>query len=208
MKIFDINGFEKDGEINGTSYESFKHVGAAGQEIWFCAGATNNTALTTGAPSGNNIRVIPFIAPGRGGVLDRLAVNVTTNSAGSGIIGIYENTNDWTLYPSGLIYQTPQFTTGSNGTKVTSVTIRLNPGGLYWMAYWNNSGATLRALALGGIANLLGFKNSLPTTPNIGYAFGQNYPAGITPSLPSIYPLGAVPILAVPIPGLFYRYGA
>lgn len=208
MKIFDAYGFEKDGEINGTSYESFKHIGGAGQEIWFCAGATNNTALTTGATSGNVIRAIPFIAPGRGGILDRLAINVTANSAGSGIIGIYENTNDWTLYPSGLIYQTPQFTTGSNGIKTTSVTVRLNPGQLYWMTYWNNSSATLRALALGGIVNLLGFNSNLPTTPNIGYAYGMTYPVGITPSLPAIFPLSAVPVLAVPIPGLFYRYGA
>ena len=208
MRIYDSNGIEKNEQIFGGSYEAYKHTGAAGIEMWFCAGAVNNTALTTGAPSGNAIRALPFISAARGGVVDRLAINVTTLTTGSGIIGIYENTNDWTLYPSGLIYQTPQVSTTTTGTKVTATSIILRPGKLYWMVYWNNAGATLRSLAVGGCYNVLGFRNDLPTTPTIGYSYGRTYPAGITPSLPAIFPLGAQPILAVPIPGIFYRYAA
>lgn len=208
MRLFDANGLEKNDNVLGASLDSFKHCGGSSQEFWYAAGSANCTALTTGAPSGNAIRVFPFISPARGSYIDRLAVNITTGLMGSGLIGVYKNTNDWTLYPSGLLFQTPHIQTATAAVKTNITKIPIEPGKLYWLAYWNTSSATMRANALAGMWPLLGMASSLGTTPVVGLSYGQTMSTGISVppiNLPSIFPLGARPITAVPLPALFYR---
>lgn len=208
MKIFDNSGNEKNIFLNTSSMESFRSVGGVLNTLYI-AGQQNCLALTTGAPSGNALRAIPFVAPSRGAVIDILTVNVTTALHGSGIMGVYNNTSPWILYPSGLIGQGIYFQTGSTGAKSSNVAIKLDPGQLYWIVYWNTSAATLRSLALGGCSNYLGLASSLTTTPTVGWSYGMTLSTGISfPmfNLPSNFPLGASPIIAVPVPGLFYRY--
>ena len=59
----------------GFAYESKRghvHAGSLPASYYY-AGFGNGQALTTGAPSANVLRAIPFIAPGRGGVISELA---------------------------------------------------------------------------------------------------------------------------------------
>lgn len=204
-KIYGSDGGEKPSKVYmSRDVNAYKQSTTGGIEMWYLATAgSNGNALTTGAPSANVLRAFPFIAPSRPSTLDRLGINVTTGLAGSGIIGIYKNTSDTIIYPSGLIAETSMFSTSSTALVKQTVSIALEAGKLYWGTYINNAAATLRGLQVGGMTSFLGYDDTLGTLVNLGYSVNLAFPA----SMPTTFPTGASFITAAPIPCIFLRYG-
>lgn len=115
--------------------------------------ANSSTALTTLGLTANRIYYIPFVPP-IDITITSLAVEVTTASAGTGQIGIYNTAN---FRPSKLIAgSVVNINTGTTGVKSDTVNITLMAGNLYWLALINTSAATIRAVAVAGVQTLMG----------------------------------------------------
>jgi hypothetical protein len=76
----------------------------------------------------------PFISPVRGGVLDGIACNCTTNQAASHArLGIYKAKSTTDVQPGTLVSDCGVVDTSTTGAKkITSLTIPLEPCTMYW----------------------------------------------------------------------------
>ena len=176
----------------------FRRMGAT-EDRWYCAGIDNATVLTTGAPTANVLRAMPF-PKYRQRTLDRIAINVTTLTAGNARLGIYAD--DGNCYPGSRILDAGAVDTGTTGVKALTISQVLTPG-LYWLVLVSNAASTIRALSVGGAIPILGLANDLSTAPGVGWSVAFTYAA-----LPATFPADAAAITAVPIPAIFVRFSA
>lgn len=171
---------------------------------YYYAGIDNAVALTTGAPSANVLRAIPFIASSKGGVIDLLAFRVTTLLAGNGRIGLYASITNKNIYPGKLIIDSGDISVGSNGVKTFACSANVDAGQIYWLVYLSSVAAILRCsdVANSTVPSILPDDNSMPTTRSIGLSSAFAYAA-----LPADFPASAAYVTAGPLPVLAYRYG-
>lgn len=155
---------------------SFLQIGAA---------PTTNATLTSGT-----LYAVPFFS-GRGGNIDRIAIEVTTvGGAGSKTrFGIYTSTSQSNLYPKSLIVDSGEFdtsATGGTGVKSTNISIELKPNSIYWAVMLCGTAApTIRVPGASGAALILGMPSTLATVLNQKISVAQAYAA-----LPSTFPAG------------------
>ena len=173
-----------------------RRVGAT-EDRWYCAGIDNATVLTTGAPTANILRAMPLLIP-LGRTLDRIAINVTTLTAGKARLGIYSDNGN--CYPNSRVLDAGEVDTGSTGVKAVNINQTLTPG-LYWLVMVNNAASTIRALSVGGVMPILGLASDLGTAPGVGWSVAFDYAA-----LPATFTAAAAAITAVPIPAIFVRF--
>jgi hypothetical protein len=165
---------------------------------WYPAGQVNALAVSAAAPSANNLRALPFFVPKKV-TLDRIAINVTTLATGKACFGVYSD--DGSVYPGSRILDGGEVDTGTTGVKVVTINQTLTPG-LYWFVHVGNAAPTLRALAVGGLAHILGLDSTLGTAVGVGYIVAFTYAA-----LPATFPSGAT-ILTGTSPAIFVRLSA
>lgn len=189
----------------GRGVDSFRHTGGSGLEVWYIANCTSSNAPTTGAPTANVLRAMPFIAPARGGVLDRLGYNITGSVAGNTRVGLYQSLDDATIYPGALLFDSGSI---ANSAAVKTATLTaaqgtLFPGRLYWIAIVGDAAPTIRSLQIASCGHLLGADNTFGTPLNAGISVAHAYAA-----LPATFTAGGAMITAVPIPALYYRFAS
>jgi hypothetical protein len=178
--------------------------GGGGITPWYLLGANNTAVLTAGAVAANTLYAVPFVAPGRGATLDRIAFNVTTLLAGNGRCGIYDATSDTNLYPASLIVDGGSIAVGTTGVKSTTISQALTPGKLYWAVFVADVAVTVRSHQSGTVSNIVGFDSTLPVGGNRGVSVGFTFAA-----LPGTFPASAALITSGSnIPCVFGRYGA
>ena len=188
-------------------YAAFQNRVSASYDAYYVAGMVNGTALVTGAPTIGAIFALPFVAP-MGGILDRIVFRVTTG-AGSSVarVGIYANAaHNLALYPGALLVDGGEkTTTGTGVTHSTTISVRVEPGELYWFTYLCGTAApTLRCLAIAGCWPIMGLNANLAATPQIGWSVTQAYGA-----LPAAFPVDySAFITAVPVPAIGVRFSA
>lgn len=196
---------ESDGSnwrvIARNGYSNFAYI-TKGSTLnqWYTAPSTG-TALTTGAPTANVLRAIPFVVE-KITTIDQMAINVTTLAAGAARIGIYKDNGN--NYPGSLVVEataTTQINTGSTGVKTATdgLPVTLEPG-LYWLAMVGNAASTIRSFAVASMIPVLGFASTLAVTPSLGWSVAYTYAA-----LPATFTAGGAVITAVPIPAIFVR---
>lgn len=167
---------------------------------WYTSPNTG-TLLTTGAPTANVLRAIPFIVS-KTTTIDQMAINVTTAAAGAARIGIYrDNGNN---YPGALVVEATsatQINTGTTGVKIATngLPVTLEPG-LYWLAIVGNAAPTIRTFAVGSLLPVLGYGSSLGTAASFGWSVSFTYAA-----LPTSFPTGGALITGTPIPAVYVR---
>lgn len=197
---------ESDGSnwrVLGRNQYSFLNYRTKGSTLnqWYTSPNTG-TALTTGAPSVNNLRAIPFVVE-KLTTIDQMAINVTTLLTGNARIGIYKDNGN--MYPGALVVEatvTTQINTGTAGVKVATdgLPVTLEPG-LYWLVHVAGTGAaTIRSFAVASMIPLLGRSSALGTPASLGWTVAFTYAA-----LPATYPGSGTLITAVPIPAIFVR---
>jgi len=103
-------------------------------------------SLVTVTLTVSRLYFFPFIVP-RNVILTGLRISVTTASAGTASIGIYNNTvvggED---FPGSLLASVTGLDTGTTGDKTGSLSYTLNAGTLYWACIIGSAAATLRGL--------------------------------------------------------------
>jgi hypothetical protein len=192
------------GSSTALGYQEYQHVsGGSGISCYQIAGTVNSTALTTGGPTANVLRAIPFVCPARGGTIDQLAFFVATAVAGNARIGLYANTSAGNLYPGALIAGSGDIATGTTGLKTFATTQVLTAGAVYWLAIVSNLAPTLRCLALASMPPFLGLPAAFGTALQVGISRSFTYGA-----LPNPFGAGGAGITAIPIPALGYRLSA
>lgn len=180
---------------SSTEYDSLRLVGAT-KDRWYTSPITG-TALTTGAPTANVLRAIPFIVP-KTITVDRIAINVTTLLTGNVRFGIYRDNG--LGYPGSLVLDGGAVSTATAGVKSVAINQVLNGGQLYWLAIVSSAAATLRCFSVASMNPILGFDNTLGTAPGLFYSVAFTYAA-----LPATFTAGATFGTAVPIPAIFVR---
>lgn len=178
---------------------SYQHVnGLSGISTYQVAGLANATALTAAAVTANRLYAVPFVAPTHGGVIDQLALNVTTLAAGNTRVGIYDNVSPMNLCPGLLIVDGGAVSTGTTGVKTFSVNVNLTAGKLYWMACVFDAAPSVRTISVSGMWAILGL-TALGTAPNVGVYYSFTYAP-----LPSVYSTTPTAMTAA-APALAYR---
>lgn len=161
---------------------------------WYIPYAIGQTALTTLALTASRIYLIPFVAQARVN-LTQLAIEVTTSSAGTAAVGIYD-TNVATFRPNNLLGSISGLDTGSTGVKSGSLSpvITLEFGRLYWLALVASAAATIRAVAVGSLLTTMGIATGGTAWNSHYYASGSSLtnPAptsltNATGTVPAIY---------------------
>ena len=156
---------------------------------WREAGRTNATAGSTVAYAINRLVAIPFIVNSPFAI-DAIQFNVTTGGgAGSKArIGIYDSVEDrkGLVYPGNLLVDGGEKTTTSTGVKSTiDLTVELEPGHVYWMAYLAGTAApTVRGIPVGGLSVLPGCDATMPAAS----PFWGMYVAFTYAALPRTFP--------------------
>lgn len=179
-----------------------RKIGTTTLERWYTSTCTA-TSLTTGALTANRLYALPFIVP-HGATLDRIAINVTTLSAGNVRLGIYNNNSNVGLYPGTLLTECGAVDVGSTGVKSISINQTLTDG-LYWLSLLSSSTPTIRCLAALTITPLLGYSSTLGSE----VAGSGVYVSFSYASLPSSFPTSSPSVInAAPIPGVFVRLSA
>lgn len=186
---------------------SYVQVGTSPYERWYVGGMQDSNALVAGTPVANRLYALPLATIGRLTV-DRIGFNVTGLGVLSSCrVGIYASSpNSGNLYPTTLVVDGGDFsTTGALGTKITTISVVLNPNSLYWvvMLAAGTTVAGVRGMSVPGVFPILGLDNTLGTTPGVGFFVTQTYG-----SLPTTFPAGATPLTAVPIPAIAIRASA
>jgi hypothetical protein len=205
MNIHSREGFDKSqsSSLIARDVNSFRHAGGSGLEIWYAAGSSNGTALSTATLVAGNDRGLPFVSPARGGTLDRLGFNVTTQIAASTTrIGLYKSISDSNIYPGTLIAESAAIDTSSLGVKTTTINVALDPGCFYCLIINSSHGPAVRGFAVAGVdIQMLGHANTFPTGPNMCLGLARAHAA-----FPSTYTAGATLGSSVPLPALYYRF--
>lgn len=204
MKIFDPSGVLQinRGQIVGRVQPA--HIGSSIAVVEYIANSVNGTALTTGTPGANTLFALPFVAPARGGVLDRIAAEVTTGSSGNNIrIGLYENKADHRdVYPGALLDDSGNLLATATGIKSHAISRQLVPGRVYWLTLNSSAAIACRCLAVGGISAFLGMADNATTALNLAIVkTSQTFGA-----MPDPFPSGGAYVTAVPVPVLRYRF--
>ena len=181
----------------------YRHVDTnSGFESWYWAGAGNATALTTVVAAANVLIAIPWICSGRGGVLDRMGINVTGLSAGAMRPGIYQNTGPTNLYPAALLLDAGPLDTSAVAVVNTPINFAVNPGDLLWFVTLFQATPTVNAWSIGANELYLGVPVTLPGAQSIGLSVAQAFGP-----LPPVFPAGAV-LTSVSQPAVAVRFGA
>ena len=181
------------------------HAGASIGAVDYIANCANATALTTGAMAAGTLRALPFVAPARGGTLDRIAAEVTTAAASQNIrLGLYRNkTGEADIYPGALLADSGSISSGTTGVKSYSLSQALEPGKIYWLVLNTSASITMRGLAVGGVSHFLGMATAATTALNLYISATLAYGA-----MPDPFTAGGAYVTAVPCPVLRYRFSA
>lgn len=175
----------------------YRRSGTSAPEAWYTTSVTA-AAATTGAPTENVLRAIPFVVP-KTITLDRIAISVTNNKAGNARLGIYED--DGNVYPGALILDAGVINTGgANGIKTLTIDQTLTGNKLYWLVIVGSNNPTIRCFTMANMMVIQGFTSDLNAAPGVGYSVAYVYGA-----LPATFPASATYITASPIPAIFVR---
>lgn len=161
--------------------ETFRVTGST-RNRWYLGGHPAPGALTTVAPTINVLRAVPFWT-GRAIALDRIAINVTSLTAGNMRLGIYAD--DGNGYPGALVADLGAVDVGTTGVKEITISRALNANTLYWLAIVGSAAATIRAIAGTSCYPILGIDSGLGTALGVGWSAAFTYGA-----LPSTFTAG------------------
>jgi hypothetical protein len=208
-KITDVNGFIKTGNVTNfmRDISSFRHCGGSSLERWYYASLVTCSGGTTATSTANVLRAVPFVAPARGGVLDRIGFFVTTTAVGNGRIGLYDTAfdpnGDRSVYPYSLLQDSGSISTGTLAAKTFTISQALNPGQIYWLTLLTDAGPSVRGVLPACFSHMM----SLPST--MGASGFYNYTVAFTyAALPTRFPSGAAFNGASPLPALAMRFSS
>lgn len=136
------------GLIAGTAAEGIALPHATWRSGAYYGAAVPNVINSATAVASGVVKAMPFYNPVAGRVIDQLAIDIHTGSAGTGLL--YVCTDDGTGYPGAVIasgtMSTP--TTGTRSTATPSGTLTL-PRGLLWLVA-HGTGTTWSGLTVSG----------------------------------------------------------
>jgi len=176
--------------------------GTTDMELWTWLGVvmysetgTSSTTQTANTMRGHTC----FIPPGA--TIDRLSFEVTTAVAGNARVGIYAMKSDTNIYPGALLVDGGEFSTGTTGHKIATVSAVANDG-WYWFVYHGSAAAIIRTPARSNYMFLGTAIGATPGTTGQGHGLDVSRTYG---ALPATFPAGAALITTSSIAGVQIR---
>jgi len=188
---------------------SASHVGgAAGISANYQAGIVTSAAGSTLTLTNNLLIALPFVAPPRLSILNRIGVYVTTGVASCEVrLGIYTATSETNLYPNALIVDSGVLSIAtSSAAAAATINTQLISGRLYWAVLNANvpSGSpVIRSAVVNGLYPIFGVPDALSTTaPQCGLSGTRTF-AALSATFPA-----SIAALAAQGPAISLRYSA
>ncbi len=187
----------------GTSIMDGIMVGPGGpygvtNEFWYRAGQVIDTALASQTMVANRLSCVPHYFP-RDTVIDKVAIEVTTGSAGNGRVGIYENRDDF--YPGNLIYDSGDMDVTNIAVLSKDAPMQLPGGKVYWFAAVTSSTPVVRSCSPGTKASIFGTSSAFgAATSSALYTL-----MGVYGPLPAQFPVNPTLLLGISMPGIAFR---
>ena len=147
----------------------YRFVGTSPLEVWYLPGQAQSAALSTVSAAAGTISTHPFLS-GKGGRVDRLAIEVTTAAGAGGVIrfGIYTTDGTQNLYPRTLVVDSGEFSTTTTGIKSATIDIVLEQNKVYHLVInAGTSAPSVRAFVAANQQNLFGSPADGGGTPAI-----------------------------------------
>jgi hypothetical protein len=137
----------------------------AGSTFFGFTAAINGAAIATITPTTNRLDVYPFY-PNKTLTNCSLIVNVSTLGVGvSGRIVVYADLNG---YPNSKIYESTNLDLSTIGDKTALAGITFNAGSVYWLGFYANGSALMRALSATSLAPI--FAANANTSPTVAWS--------------------------------------
>ncbi len=139
------------------------------------AGQITSATLTTVGLTANRQYFVPFTT-WRKETLTSLGFAVTSASAGSASIGVYDTVTDATYgdVPQNLLASVTGLDTGTTGNKFGTVSLILDPGKIYWASLICSAGPTVRVLPAAGLFSAFGAALGATTPITALFAFSTD----------------------------------
>jgi hypothetical protein len=159
------------------------------------------TGLYSNAIVANAIYAVPFYS-GRGGALDRIALEVAVAAAAGkrARLGIYDYTSDVNIYPNNLVVDAGEVAVDAVAVVEAVINQPLAPDSMYWFVVTSDGTPSTRAAF--PVSDFLGSGNGGPLLRGyiiVGSAYG---------ALPNPFPAGGTPSAALYPPIISVRYSA
>src|SRR4030042_3908588 len=118
------------------------HAGSTPYETWYPVGKIGTTSDESASVPTGYLWAVPFIAPIRGGTLDRISVYVTTGVGSSRVarFAIYNCTSGTNVYPGSRLLVTSYVSVRYAGHVSVTINQALSPGTFYYAAITVSSG--------------------------------------------------------------------
>lgn len=187
-----------DARLTKHGEEGFRRTGSSADRRYLGGMPRVNAALSTGAPTANVLRAVPFIT-GPKVTLDRIGINVTSAVSGNQRLGIYTDNNG---YPGDLVADLGVVTTGTTGVKEITISPAqsLAANTLYWLAIVGDAAPTVRTVPVSTLLPILGLDSGYGTALGVGWSVSFTYAA-----LPATFTAGGSAITADPVPAIGVR---
>jgi hypothetical protein len=160
----------------------------------------SETGISSTTQNANTIKAHTCFIPS-GATVDRLSFEVTTGVAGNARVGIYKMTSEANIYPGTLLVDGGEFSTGTTGHKIATVSAVANDG-WYWVVFHSSAGVVIRTPARSNYMFLGTAIGSTPGTTGQGHGLDVSQTYGV---LPSTFPAGASLITTQAIAGVQIR---
>jgi len=201
-----VTSVGNDGDGAGKTVSWSRQVGTSPFERWYLSGTHpyNGPSVFGSSTFGSSgqLFVVPYMS-GRGGTLDRLAIQCNTTNSNNVYLGIYDIISARDIYPGSLVLDAGPVLVAT-GIQALTINFSLRPNWLYWFGYWE-SGTGNSAIWSINASQVppLGIPDPFVTT-------AYNLTAGLrstsSQGLPLTFPAGAVHVNTVPV--IATRYSA
>jgi len=207
-------------QSDGTNWIVLNHSTPTTQGFYFKKNSTNDRRYVAGmtnqnifadtsstSPTANMLYAFPLFI-GKPTKFDTITFQVATADAGDNArCGIYYDNGN--MYPGALIFDTGSISTGTTGTKNTTITAGLQffQPGLYWLAFETSATALQMDIITGASQTLgpFGLDSTYSTNQGLGYKIAHTYGALPDPYTAAATLLTAPGSVTVPYPAIGLR---
>lgn len=190
--------------FSGTPTAPVAHAGTTNMECWYPAGFRTCGTIGSISMPLNTVTAMPFLAPARGGVIDKMAFHVVTGVAAKSVnFGIYDTVSATNLYPHSLLYSTT-ISIATNGRKEWTQTVNLTAGRLYWLVIQPEANVTIYGQSVTNLEMFFGVSPGTGISSQSYIQVSRTYASG----LEATWSAGLNWLGSGTIPFLMYRFSS
>jgi len=208
--IHQVNESGVEGTLIGSNVQTHKHDSGnntlSGVDRYYFPNYNGSYLVsTTSNTSNDQLYVTPFVAGEIVREIDQIAARLYSTSTSVFVMGVYDTVSDTDLRPYNLVFQSSEWSSSSAVLVTTGVSVRLEPGKVYWSCFHGDTTTTpLRMPHYYGhnCAGIVGQDMSSTSSYTSGFYLARTYNS----TLPDPFPGGTLTNATSYFPTCLFRY--